>query len=63
MKKTYISPEIACETIALVQMIAASNGQALNITGNSATHNFIDENASGEALSRDGGGLWDGDEY
>ncbi len=62
MKKTYISPKIACETIALVQMIAASDG-ALNIIGESATHNFINEDATGVALSRDGGGLWDDDEY
>ena len=60
MKKTYFRPETTLTIVALQQMIAASSGQALNIEGDSGTTNFIDEDATEDAMSR-GNSYWDED--
>ena len=46
MKKTYQNPELKIFKVQTTQMIAAST-------------DMYGKNATGEAMSRDGGSLWD----
>ena len=58
MKKTYIIPEALTVSLNTSTIIAASPNN-INISGTTGTANFINEEPTGEVLTKESVNVWD----